>query len=177
MLSFFTATHTTRFLSHILMCRPSLETIYSTGANESGFFFGNVDSYVTYPNRRRDRQLLSYSELFSRGLGLMDDTNCLLSEENTDNSKSGFVDEEGDTDSTFLQIQTTRVRSEDDILLTPQVSPALLLLPSLLEQGLDIALEYGFTMDVMPLLHLRRRQLAKTALGIMHTALTNCDLW
>eukprot|EP00579_Thalassiosira_antarctica_P012025 CAMPEP_0201922538 /NCGR_PEP_ID=MMETSP0903-20130614/10548_1 /ASSEMBLY_ACC=CAM_ASM_000552 /TAXON_ID=420261 /ORGANISM="Thalassiosira antarctica, Strain CCMP982" /LENGTH=1589 /DNA_ID=CAMNT_0048459697 /DNA_START=141 /DNA_END=4910 /DNA_ORIENTATION=+ len=150
---------------------PSLETLYSTGANESGFFFGNSDSYVTRPTRQRDRHLLSYSGLHSRGLGFLDN-NC-LSEEISDNSESGLDVEETDSS---VQLRT-RVRSEDDILLNPQVSSAFLLLPSLLEQGLDTARKYGFTRDQTPLLQLRKNQVATHALGIMHTLVANCDLW
>ena len=158
------------------MCRPSFETIYSTGVNEYGFFFGNGDSYVTYPNVRRDRQLLAYSELHSRGLGFLDNTGSSSVEENPENSKSGLVDEEGDEALPFLQLQS-RIRSEDDIFLSPCVSPALSTLPSLLEQGLDISRKHGFTKDITPLLQLRTNSVAQHALGIMHSVLANCDLW
>merc|ERR1712194_781702 len=120
---------------------PSLETLYSLGSNESGFFFGNSDSYVTHPIRSRDRKLLSYSGLHSRGLGFLD--NDCLSEENPENSaENGFVDE--GTDSSFVQLQS-RARSEDDILIHQPVSQAFLSLPSLLEQGLKVSRKYGFT--------------------------------
>ena len=108
-----------------LVSRPSFEAIYSSGVNESGFFFGNSDSYVTYPNRKRDRQLLSLSELHSRGLGFLDIN--ASPEENADNSKSGLNEDE-ESMSSFIQFQT-RVRSEDDIVLNSYVSPTFLSLP------------------------------------------------
>jgi len=153
--------------------RPSFEALYSSGMNESSFFFGNTDSYDTYPIMRSDRQLLSYSELHSRGLGFLDNSGCSF-EENPDNSKSGTEDEH--TESSFLQLQT-RVRLEDDILLNSQVPPSFLSLPSLLKQGLDVARSLDFIMDPMPLLRSRRNQIAANALGVMHSAVANCDLW
>ena len=157
-----------------LISRPSFEAIYSSGVNESGFFFGTSDSYVTHPNRNRDRQLLSFSELHSRGLGFLDIN--ASPEENSDNSKSGLNEHE-ETMSSFLQLQT-RIRSEDDILLNSYVSPTFLSLPSLLEQGLDVARKHGFTKDLSPLLQLRRSHVATNSLGIMHSVLASCDrLW
>ena len=150
-----------------------METIYSTGENETGFFFGNSDSYVTIPNTRRDRQLLSYSELCSRGLGLMD--RCVLSDETTENSNVEIEDEATDP-SLFIEVPS-RLRSEDDLLLSQMVSPAFLLLPSLLEQGFSSASENGFAMDMSPLLHLRRNQVATTGLGVMNEAFTQGDRW
>jgi hypothetical protein len=142
--------------------------------NESGFFFGNTDSYVTYPITRRDRQLLSYSELHSRGLGFLDNSGCSFEEHSSDSSKSGMDDEE--TESSFLQLQTC-ARLEDDSLLNPQVSQSFLSLPSLLKQGLGVTRNHGLTMDPTPLLRSRRSQIATNALGVMHSAVANCDLW
>mmetsp|Transcript_11779 Transcript_11779/g.25072 ORF Transcript_11779/g.25072 Transcript_11779/m.25072 type:complete len:1591 (-) Transcript_11779:61-4833(-) len=153
---------------------PSLETLYATGTNESDFFFGNSDSFVTHPIRSRDRQVLSYSCLHSRGLGLLD--NNVLYEENPDNTDGGLEKEDTDAASCFDQLQT-RVRSEDDILLNPLVSPTLLQLPSMLEQTLNIASKHGFTRHQTPLLQSRRTQIATNSLGIMHSAVANCNMW
>lgn len=124
---------------------------------------------------QRDRQLLSYSELHSRGLGFLDNNNVLPEENPSDDSKSGDDDEE--TQPFFQSLQTTRVCSEDDLYLNPNMSATMSSLPSLLEQGLDVARKYGFTKDMSPLLHLRRSHLATTSLGIMHTTVANCKRW
>lgn len=147
---------------------PSFDMLYSSGMNDSGFFFGNTDSYVTHPIMKIDRQLLSYSALHSRGLGFLDSSSI---EENPDNSRSGVVDDETES-SFFLQL-----RSEDDILLNPHTSPTISSLPSLLKQGLDVAHSHGFVINRMPLLRLRRSQIATKALGVGHSAVANCDLW
>ena len=125
---------------------------------------------------QRDRQLLSYSELHSRGLGFLDNNNVLPEENSSDDSKSGLNDEDEETLPFFQQLQTTRVCSEDDLYLNPNVS-AMSTLPSLLEQGLDVARKHGFTKDMSPLLHLRRSHLATTSLGIMHTTVAICKRW
>ena len=122
---------------------------------------------------RRDRQLLSYSELHSRGLGFLDNRGC-LSEDISDNSKSGMEDEE--TDSSFLTLRK-RVSSEDDILLNPLVFPPYLSLPSLLEQSVYGARNVGLTIDPTQLLRTRSNQTANNALGVMHSAVANCDIW
>lgn len=159
------------FHFYLFVSRPSFEAIYSSGVNESGFFFGNSDSYVTYPNRKRDRQLLSFSDLHSRGLGFLDIN--ASPEESADNSKSGLNDDE-ESMSSFIQLQT-RIRSEDDIVLNSYVSQTFLSLPSLLEQGLDVARKHGFTKDLSHLLQLRRSHVATYSLGIMHSVLASCD--
>ena len=125
---------------------------------------------------QRDRQLLSYSELHSRGLGLLDNNNVLPEEIPSEDSKSVLNDDE-DTLPFFQSLQTTRVRSEDDLYLNPNVSATMSSLPSLLEQGLDVARKHGFTKDMSPLLQLRKSQLATTSLGIMHTTVANCKRW
>ncbi len=117
---------------------------------------------------RRDRQLLSYSELHSRGLGFLDNSGCSLEENSSDNSKSGVEDEE---------TEQTCARLEDDSLLNAHVSSSFLSLPSLLKQGLDVTLNHGLTTDPTPLLRSRRSRIATNALGVMHSALANCDLW
>ncbi len=88
--------------------------------NESGFFFGNSDVYVTYPNMQRDRRVLSYSEHHSRGLGFLDKMS--VPDESDEASKMGPIDDE--TDLAFFQLQN-RVHHEDDILLSSQPSPTL----------------------------------------------------
>jgi hypothetical protein len=150
---------------------PSFEMLYSSGMNDSGFFFGSTDSYVTHPIMKRDRQLLSYSELYSRGLGFLDSSHGISIEENPDNSRSGVEDDETES-SFFLQS-----RSEDDILLNPHASPTISSLPSLLKQGLDVARSHGFVINRMPMLQSRRSQIATKALGVGHSAIANCDLW
>jgi len=154
---------------------PSLDSLYSTGANESGFFFGSSDSYVTHPQRQRDRQLLSYSNRHSRGLGFLDNSNC-LSEDDPDDSKSELDDEDETDSSSFVQLRT-RVRSEDDVFINACTSTAILLLPSLLEQGHGVSWKSSFTRDRTPLLQSRKNRRATNALGIMHTVLANCDIW
>ena len=145
--------------------------LHASGMNDFGFFFGNTDSYVTHPIMKRDRQLLSYSALYSRGLGFLDSSHGISIEDNPDNSRSGVEDDE--TESTFF----LQSRSEDDILLNPHASPTFSSLPSLLKQGLDVAHIHGFVMDRMPLLRSRSNQIATNALGVMHSAVANCDLW
>jgi len=126
---------------------------------------------------QRDRQLLSYSELHSRGLGLLDNNNVLPEEIPSEDSKSVLNDEAEEILPFFQSLQTTRVVSEDDLYLNPNVSATMSSLPSLLEQGLDVARKHGFTKDMSPLLHLRRSHLATTSLGIMHTTVANCKRW
>jgi len=126
---------------------------------------------------QRDRQLLSYSELHSRGLGFLDNNTVLPEESPSEESKSGLYDDDEETLPFFQQLQTNRVRSEDDLYLNPNVSATMSSLPSLLEQGLDVARQYGFTKDMSPLLQLRRSHLATTSLGIMHTTVANCKRW
>lgn len=150
---------------------PSFEMLYSSGMNDSGFFFGNTDSYLTHPIMKRDRQLLSYSELYSRGLGFLDSSHGISIEENPDNSRSGVEVDEIES-SFFLQS-----RSEDDILLNPHASPTISSLQSLLKQGLDVARSHGFVVNRMPMLQSRRSQIATKALGVGHSAIANCDLW
>jgi hypothetical protein len=161
------------FSSTYVSYRPSFEALYASSLNESSFFFGNTDSYVTNPTMRRDRQLLSYSELHSRGLGFLDD-GVGPSEETSDNSNSGMEDEE--TNSSFFTSQK-HVSSEDDILLNPLVSSPFLSLPLLLEQSLGVARSVGLSIDPTPLLQTRSNQTAVNALGVMHSAVANCDLW
>jgi hypothetical protein len=152
-----------------LLFRPSFETLFATGANESGFFFGNTDAYVTYPNRKRDRQLLCYSELHSRGLGYLDNNAC-STEENVEHSRSCLDDE--DLGSSFLHLQT-RAQFEDDILLRLQppntyVSPSLMLAQTR---------NHGLTVTSTPLLKFRSNAIATNALRAMHYIVANCDLW
>lgn len=152
---------------------PSFETLYATGANESGFFFGNSDAYTTHPVGQRDRRLLSYSELHSRGLGYLDNF-TLPSDENSDDSKSAMETEE--TDPSFVQLRAS-IQSEDEILLGSQVSPSLLSLPSVLAQGLRTAPKHGFTRNLSPLLQMRLSGISLNALGIMHLAVANGNVW
>ena len=126
---------------------------------------------------QRDRQLLSYSELHSRGLGFLDNNNVLPEESPSEDSNSGLNDEDEEILPFFQSLQTTRARSEDDLYLNPNVSATMSSLPSLLEQGLDVARKHGFTKDMSPLLQLRKSQLATTSLGIMHTTVANCKRW
>jgi len=105
----------------------------------------------------------------------LDNHNC-LSEDDPDDSKSE-LDEEDETDlSSFVQLRT-RVRSEDDVFINPCTSAAVLLLPSLLEQGHGVSWKSSFTRDRAPLLQSRKNRRATKALGIMHTVLANCDIW
>ncbi|KAL7552235.1 hypothetical protein ACHAWF_015467 [Thalassiosira exigua] len=153
---------------------PSFEMLYSTGSNESGFFYGNIDSYVTRPSRR-ERELLSYSGVHSRGLGFLDVDIC-SPEEDSENSKGEEFGDEEDAEFTFLR-QRMRVRSEDDFLLGPSTPPAFSLLPSLLEHGIGIARKHGFTKQQTPLVQSRKNQVATSALEFMHDVLANCDWW
>ena len=137
--------------------------------NESGFFFGNSDAYVTNPNRKRDRQLLCYSELHSRGLGYLDNYAC-STEENVEHSKS-CIDDEGSSAS-FMQLQS-RAQSEDDTLLRLQ-TPQTYISPSLM---LAHARHHSWTVTSTDLLQLRRNKGAADAHRVMHSVVANCDLW
>jgi hypothetical protein len=152
-----------------LLFRPSFETLFATGANESGFFFGNTDAYVTYPNRKRDRQLLCYSELHSRGLGNLDNSAC-WTEENVEHSRSSLDDE--DLCSSFLQLQT-RAQFEDDILLRLQPPNTYTSPPLILAQTRN----HGLTLTSTPLMQIRSKAIATNALRAMHSIVANCDLW
>jgi hypothetical protein len=84
--------------------------------------------------------------------------------------------EDEETDSSFLTLRK-RVSSEDDILLNPLVFPPYLSLPSLLEQSVYGARNVGLTIDPTQLLRTRSNQTAINALGVMHSAVANCDIW
>ena len=43
----------------ILLLRPSIEKVYASGWNDSSFFFGASDSFLTLPFARHDRNKLS----------------------------------------------------------------------------------------------------------------------
>ena len=109
------------------------------------------------------------------------DTNYCLPDENPEsNSKSELCDDDDGEgmESSFLQLRTIRVRSEDDILLHQSISPALLSLPSLLlERGLAISRRHGFTGNMTPLLKVRKRQTSTQALDVMHTVVANGTRW
>ncbi len=139
--------------------------------NESGFFFGNGDAYVTYPNRKRDRQLLCYSELHSRGLGYLDSNACLV-EENGENSRSWLGDDEDMLCSSFLQLRT-RAQFEDDSLLRLTATQPYLSTSSILVETRN----HGLNVASMPLMQFRRNEVAINALRVMHSVVANCDLW
>lgn len=136
--------------------------------NESAFFFGNSDAFVTNPNRKRDRQLLCYSELHSRGLGYLDNNAC-TTEENVEHSKSCF-DDEGSSAS-FMQLQS-RAQLEDDTLLRLQ-APQTFISPSLM---LEHSRHHSWTAASTDLLQLRRIKGAADAHRAMHSFVVNCDL-
>jgi hypothetical protein len=151
---------------------PCFDTIYQTGVNDSGFFFGNSDSYLCHPNRPRERQLLCLSEMNSRGLGRLD---VELKEEIIDaDSNSGFDTTESDS---LFPVMPTRSDSEDDILLSANAPSAFLSLPSLLMRRRDEIPNVNFSVQTSPLLDLRRNQVWKDSMYAMYEILTNGKSW
>lgn len=151
---------------------PCFDTIYQTGVNDSGYFFGNSDSYLCHPNRPRERQLLSLSEMNSRGLGRLD---VELKEEAVDaDSNSGFDTAESDS---MFPLMPIRSDSEDDILLSANVSSAFLSLPSLLMKRRDETPNINVSVVELSLLDLRRNQVWKDAMYAMYEILTNGKSW
>lgn len=151
---------------------PSFETIYQTGVNDSGFFFGGSNSYVCHPIRPRERQLLYLSEMNSRGLGRLDNDN---KEESLDqDSNSGFDLEESNS---VLSLVPTRSDSEDDTLLSTSIPSSFHLLPPLLLRRRAKLSNVNFTLHESPLLELRRNQVWKESLYSMYEVLTNGKTW
>lgn len=136
---------------------PSFEAIYSAGLNESEFFFGNSDCYVTIPQRFRERNLLSRSNLFSRGLGHLDCTSVAEDDEDpagdSDENSNSMFSFAGETNGGRFSC-----RSEDDLFLPSQSKTTLEHLPSLLAKNLLLAKNHGFSRALCPALTLRREQ-------------------
>jgi len=141
---------------------PSFEAIYSAGLNESEFFFGNSECYSAVPNRSRERNLLSRSHLFSRGLGHLDCASIVEDDEDP------VGDSDENSNSTFSFVGETNsgrssCPSEDDLFLPFQPKTTLEHLPSLLAKNLLLAKDHGFSRALSPVLALRREQsLTKT---------------
>ena len=151
---------------------PSFDTLYETGVNESGFFFGASDAYVCHPNRLRERKLLSLSETNSRGVGQLD---IELKEDVVEaDSNSGFDTVESDS---LFPLIPTRNNNEDDILLKANESVAILSLPSLLMQHCDELENFAFTRRESPLLDLKRTQIWKDSIYVMYDLLVHGKSW
>lgn len=120
--------------------------------------------------------MLSYSGLHSRGIGFLD-VDC-SAEDDPENNHSECALYNEASRSYFLQLPS-RTRSEDDILIDPQIPFALHCLPWLLEQSLIMSRQHGFTREQTPLLELRKSQIATHALDALHAAMVipKLEVW
>ncbi len=144
--------------------RPSFESLYVRGESNSGFFFGCSDAHMTYPNRRRERYLMSCSQLQSRGLGLLE---CCRPHGVLDDNPDTNLDYDVDL---FSAPSPSRAASDDDMFYSQQMSSSLLLLPSILSKNLRSIEVQGFTSKITDL-HSKTKVRSMEALRLIDTVL------
>jgi hypothetical protein len=153
-------------LNLTLSDRPSFESLYLSGTNENGFFFGNADAFMTHPCRQRERRLLLNSQLYSRGFGFLDN---IIEHELPENESSNDAKELDPTEHDNLQ---SRTQSEDDVLLCSASPPALLLLHCLRgEQSGSTDAFCRSTIQDGPWFQIRKQEMSNKALSILSTLL------
>lgn len=68
--------------------RPTIERIFTSGWNDSAFFFGSSDSYVTRPTSKRDRSELSKAHFYSSIMHSISNTSKSDADDNSKSSSS-----------------------------------------------------------------------------------------
>ena len=110
--------------------RPGFESLCLGSSNKDSFFYGNTDTYMVRPFRQRERFLLINSQMKSRGMGALD---CAFEPEPSDQEQSEVREE---MEFSEHGIPSSRIGSDDDMLLPFQPSSTSLLLSGILRKGL-----------------------------------------
>ena len=103
--------------------RPGFDSLCLGSSNKESFFYGNANAYMVRPFRQRERSLIIKSEMMSRGMGAIENA---FEPEQSDQDQSDVHDSEG-VEVSECGMPSSRIMSEDDMLLSSQPSPTYLL--------------------------------------------------
>uniref|UniRef100_A0A7S1ZDJ0 AAA+ ATPase domain-containing protein n=1 Tax=Ditylum brightwellii TaxID=49249 RepID=A0A7S1ZDJ0_9STRA len=108
---------------------PSIEKLYSSGWNDSGFFFGKSNTYMTHPHRLRDKRIFSRAEVHTRGMS-RSTSDCSCPTPPTEVNAISSVMETSD-----MSHDAGTVPAEEDMFFPPNIPHSLTSLPRMIRSS------------------------------------------
>eukprot|EP00550_Attheya_septentrionalis_P010769 CAMPEP_0198305188 /NCGR_PEP_ID=MMETSP1449-20131203/57779_1 /TAXON_ID=420275 /ORGANISM="Attheya septentrionalis, Strain CCMP2084" /LENGTH=1326 /DNA_ID=CAMNT_0044007719 /DNA_START=96 /DNA_END=4076 /DNA_ORIENTATION=+ len=113
---------------------PSIERIYASGWNESAFFFGGSDTYMTHPSQSQERRLVSRTHATSRQtrMGICDPVPSNSESQDVAGSSCSF--DSGSQPIEDAMCHASNYMDESDMFLSAPIPTPILSLPSILKR-------------------------------------------